>query len=173
MTGTGWAMGRVRVRTGGLLAVLLLFGGPAIAQSASSDPVAAEVKQYCTNIADPAADARYALQSSELKKLRDQIDERIKLLDKKRAEYENWAKRREEFLKMAQDRLVQIISKMRPDMAAAQLALIGDAPAAAILMKLNPRIASPILNEMAPEKAAALQRIMVGAAMADSGGNTQ
>lgn len=143
------------------------------AAAAPDGGVAAVVKQYCGNIADPAADARYALQARELKDLRDQIEEKIKLLEKKRAEYQDWVVQRDQFMKMADDKLVEIVSNMRPDTAAAQLALLGDAPAAAILMKLNPRVASPILNEMAPEKAATLQRIMVDAAMTDTGGKTQ
>jgi flagellar motility protein MotE (MotC chaperone) len=158
--------------TAGLLLVLLGVA-PSAAANREAKVINAEVKEYCSNIADSAADARYALQSRELKKLRDDIDTKIKLLEKKRAEYQDWVERRDKFLKMAQDHLVQIISKMRPDTAASQLALVGDAPAAAILMKLKPRVASPILNEMAPEKAAVLQRIMVGAGMADSGDGTQ
>lgn len=158
--------------TAGFL-LLLLGTAPCAAANGEAAAISSEVKQYCRNIADPAADARYALQSQELKKLRDEIATKIKLLEKKRSEYQQWVERRDEFLKMAQDHLVQIISKMRPDTAASQLALVGDAPAAAILMKLKPRVASPILNEMAPEKAAALQRIMVGAGMADSGDKTQ
>lgn len=158
----------------GILASLCVASAANAAGASSVDSsVTAEVKRYCSNIADPAADARYALQAKELKDLRDQIDGKIKLLETKQAEYQGWVQQRDQFMKMADDKLVQIIANMRPDTAATQLALVGDAPAAAILMKLNPRVASPILNEMAPEKAAALQRIMVGAGMADAGGKTQ
>lgn len=158
---------------GSLLAGVVLSLAVSPLHAATNDVPRDEVKRYCSNIVDAAADARYALQSKELKDLRDQVDEKIRLLEKKRAEYQDWVERRDVFLKMAQDKLVQIVSNMRPDTAAAQLALVGDVPAAAILMKLNPRVASPILNEMTPEKAAALQRIMVGAGMADTGDKTQ
>ncbi len=73
-----------------------------------------------------------------------------------------WLKRRDEFVSKAQDSLVDIISKMKPDAAAAQMSLIGDEAAAALILKLNPRVSSIILNEMPPEKAAKLARVIVG-----------
>ena len=112
------------------IALVLAATGIGSAAAASDTGVAAVVKQYCSNIADPAADARYALQAKELKDLRDQIDEKIKLLEKKRTEYQDWVAQRDQFMKMADEKLVEIVSNMRPDTAAAQLALVGDAPAA-------------------------------------------
>jgi flagellar motility protein MotE (MotC chaperone) len=76
--------------------------------------------------------------------------------------YEVWLKRRDEFIDKAEDSLVGIISKMRPDAAAAQMALLGDEAAAALLLKLNPRVSSVILNEMPPEKSSKLARVIVG-----------
>ena len=122
-----------------------------------------EIQKYCSNISDNAADARYAIQTKELSDLRAKVDQRVKDLEEKRREYEVWLKRRNEFIEKAQDSLVEIISKMKPDAAAAQLALIGDEAAAALLLKLNPRTSSGILNEMPPEKSAQLARVIVGA----------
>lgn len=126
------------------------------------DDAGQEIDRYCTNITDKAADARYAMQTRELQQLRSEIDSRIELLDAKRQEYEIWLKRRDEFIDKAEDSLVGIISKMRPDAAAAQMALLGDEAAAALLLKLNPRVSSVILNEMPPEKSSKLARVIVG-----------
>ncbi|WP_040853452.1 MotE family protein [Phyllobacterium sp. YR531] len=126
------------------------------------DDTGQEIDRYCTNITDKAADARYAMQTRELQQLREDIDSRIELLDAKRQEYEVWLKRRDEFIDKAEDSLVGIISKMRPDAAAAQMALLGDEAAAALLLKLNPRVSSVILNEMPPEKSSKLARVIVG-----------
>ncbi|TDQ29604.1 flagellar motility protein MotE (MotC chaperone) [Phyllobacterium brassicacearum] len=131
-------------------------------EAASKDEARQEIDRYCTNITDKAADARYAMQTRELAQLRADIDSRIEQLDAKRKEYEVWLKRRDEFIDKAEDSLVGIISKMRPDAAAAQMALLGDEAAAALLLKLNPRVSSVILNEMPAEKSSRLARVIVG-----------
>ncbi|MBI0163360.1 MotE family protein [Bartonella sp. M0283] len=122
-----------------------------------------EIEKFCGNIDSQAADARFELQSQQLQQLRMQIDDRIKVLEEKRQEYENWLNKRNEFLAKAQDSLVNIISKMRPDAAAAQLALVDDFAAAAIMLKLTPRISSAIMNELPPEKSANLTKVLVSA----------
>ncbi|CAM1637663.1 MULTISPECIES: MotE family protein [Bartonella] len=122
-----------------------------------------EIEKFCGNIDSQAADARFELQSQQLQQLRMQIDDRIKVLEEKREEYENWLNKRNEFLAKAQDSLVNIISKMRPDAAAAQLALVDDFAAAAIMLKLTPRVSSAIMNELPPEKSANLTKVLVSA----------
>jgi flagellar motility protein MotE (MotC chaperone) len=131
-----------------------------------------EIDRYCTNITDKAADARYAMQTRELAQLRADVDSRIEQLDAKRKEYEIWLKRRDEFIDKAEDSLVGIISKMRPDAAAAQMALLGDEAAAALLLKLNPRVSSVILNEMPAEKSSRLARVIVGSRVVPSAERT-
>ncbi len=131
-------------------------------EPAPKDETGQEIDRYCTNITDKATDARYAMQTRELAQLRADIDSRIEQLDAKRKEYEVWLKRRDEFMDKAEDSLVGIISKMRPDAAAAQMALLGDEAAAALLLKLNPRVSSVILNEMPAEKSSRLARVIVG-----------
>lgn len=123
-----------------------------------------EVERFCSNIADAAKDRRYALQAAELKQLQADIDARIKALDEKTAEYETWLKRREVFLARAEDNVVGIYSGMKPDAAAERLAIVNVELAAAILMKLDKRKASVILNEMDGKAAAALTGIMASAA---------
>jgi flagellar motility protein MotE (MotC chaperone) len=122
-----------------------------------------EIKAFCANIADSARDQRYLLQKEELVKLQSQVDERIALLEKKKADYESWLKQRNEFLQKAEDDLVAIYKGMKPDAAASQLNLINPVLASAIIMKLSPRQSSLILTEMTPEKAAALTEIISAA----------
>jgi flagellar motility protein MotE (MotC chaperone) len=131
-------------------------------EAVAKDDPGQEIDRYCTNITDKATDARYAMQTRELAQLRADVDSRIEQLDAKRKEYEVWLKRRDEFIDKAEDSLVGIISKMRPDAAAAQMALLGDEAAAALLLKLNPRVSSVILNEMPAEKSSRLARVIVG-----------
>lgn len=147
--------------------VLLGMTSTALAQSGSASAPSTkgdEIQRFCSNIADAARDRRYALQAEQLQTLRQGIDKRIKELDAKRAEYQDWLKRRNDFAAMAQGDVVQIYSKMKPDGAAERLAAVKPELAAAILLKLNPRQASQILNEMNAKDAATLTGIMAAAA---------
>jgi flagellar motility protein MotE (MotC chaperone) len=127
-------------------------------------PDQSEIERFCSNIADAARDRRYALQAEELKQLQAGIDERMKALDAKKAEYETWLKRREVFLARAEDGVVKIYAGMKPDAAAERLAIVNADLAAAILMKLDSRKAGVILNEMDQKAAATLTGIMASAA---------
>jgi flagellar motility protein MotE (MotC chaperone) len=120
------------------------------------DAVDANAAQYCESVADAAADARFVRQAKALREMEAQLEERIAALEEKRAEYEAWLKRREDFLEKADEAIVAIYSQMRPDAAAQQVAVMDPGAAAAILSKLNPRTASAILNEMDPDTAALL-----------------
>lgn len=127
-------------------------------------PAESEVERFCSNIADAARDRRYSLQAEELKQLQAELDTRMKALDAKKAEYESWLKRREVFLARAEEGVVKIYAGMKPDAAAERLAIVNVELAAAILMKLDTRKASVILNEMDDKAAAALTGIMASAA---------
>lgn len=134
--------------------------GGAAGQSAAPSPEA--IKQYCTNIRDAAADARMAWQAKQLLELQTQIESRIAELNARQAEYEEWLKRRDEFLAKAGQQVSEIYAKMRPDAAAQQLAAIDDETAASVLANLVPRSASAILNEMEPRRAAQLALAIAG-----------
>jgi flagellar motility protein MotE (MotC chaperone) len=121
-------------------------------------------QQYCANIADAAADARFAWQKKTLTEVQQEVDKRIARLEVKIAEYQKWLARRDEFSKKAQESLVSIYSKMRPDAAASQLVKMDEETAAAVLLKLDPRIASIILNEIPAPQAARLTGTISGAA---------
>jgi flagellar motility protein MotE (MotC chaperone) len=121
-------------------------------------------REYCLNIADAASDARMVWQKKVLADLEQQIAKRVELLEAKTAEYKQWLARREEFSKKAQDSVVTIYARMRPDAAAAQLVAMDEETAAAVLTKLDPRTASLILNDMEPAQAARLTATISGAA---------
>lgn len=127
-------------------------------------------QQYCVNIADQAADARFAWQAKTINELEKEIDKRLAELEAKRAEYQEWSKQREEVLAKASEQVVSIYAKMRADAAALQLAVLDDEIASAVLVKLNARTASAILNEMEPGRAAQLTRAMVDAARGTAAG---
>jgi flagellar motility protein MotE (MotC chaperone) len=141
---------------------------PAREPDAPADAVDGNAQDYCTNIADAAADARFARQAAALVALEKEIDERIAQLEARQAEFKEWLAKRENFMRKADESVVAIFTQMRPDAAAQQMAVMGDGAAAAILAKLNPRIASAILNEMDPAKAAQLTNTMAGLARDDS-----
>jgi len=122
-----------------------------------------DIRRFCTNIADAARDRRYSLQRMELETLQSDIEGRIAALEAKRSEYEAWLKRRDDFLEQAQGGLVDIYGRMRPDAAAERLAELRVDLAAAILMKLDSRQASVILNEMNPKVAATLTAVIASA----------
>ncbi|MGF9761982.1 MotE family protein [Microvirga sp. 0TCS3.31] len=134
--------------------------GGAQAQEANASP---KNSQYCTNIADAASDARFALQKQALADMEKEIEGRIKVLEAKRAEYEEWLKRRNEVLEKADETIVMIYSRMRPDAAALQLMNMDEEIAAAVIAKLNPRAASAVLNEMEPARAAQLANVITDA----------
>lgn len=151
------------------LACCVAFAVPGIpnaeeAQNESPGPPSAEATSvvlmprddYCANIVDLAADARLVLQTKTLEELQAKIDEKLAALESKRAELEKFLKKRDEAAKETQKGLVDIFSKMKPDVAAAQLEILDVKTSASILKQLNARAASTILNEMKAPIAAAI-----------------
>jgi flagellar motility protein MotE (MotC chaperone) len=136
---------------------------PATVANANPSSSQDEIRQFCTNIADPARDQRYLLQKQELEKLQADVDARIAIMDTRKAEYTDWLKRRDDFLKNADTGLVEIYKNMKPDAAAASLDNAKITIAAAIIMKLSPRQSSLILAEMDPQKAAVVTNIISSA----------
>lgn len=130
-------------------------------------------QQYCSNIADAAADARFAWQKKALADVEQEIEKRIARLEAKTAEYQRWLARRDEFAKRAQENLVGIYTRMRPDAAALQLAATDEETAAAVLIKLDTRTSSSILAEMEPNQAARLTMIMSGAGRVQPASNAR
>jgi flagellar motility protein MotE (MotC chaperone) len=119
--------------------------------------------QYCSNIVDPAIDARIAWQRQNLEAAEKQVNERTRELEAKTAEYQRWLDRRDAFAEKAKKTVVDIYTKMRPDAAALQLQAMDEETAAAVIVKLDARSASAVMNEMDPEKAARLSSIISAA----------
>lgn len=129
---------------------------------ASIAPIArSDVERYCTNIADPAREAREAIQTERLTKLQAEVDGRIDELEKKRAEYQTWLEERRAFLESASSIMLEIYATMRPEAAAAQLAGLDRQSAAAIVARLKSRQASAILAEMPAPVASELATMIV------------
>lgn len=124
--------------------------------ASAQDDTPSEIERYCTAITDPARETRYALAEERLVSLRRTIEARRVDLSERTAELRDWVSRRETFLALADDRLVQIYGAMRPDTAGEQLALIDPVVGAALVMRLKPRQASGVLAAMPTEKAAEL-----------------
>ena len=146
---------------------------PVAAAPKSTPPAVApgenEVAQFCSNVADPAVDARLAWQIKELEKAETRLRERIAEVEAKRAEYEKWMALRDEFLKKAEASMVEIYSRMRPEAAATHIAGMSDETAAAVLAKLSPKNSSAIFNEMESARAAHLADLLGGMRRVDDG----
>jgi flagellar motility protein MotE (MotC chaperone) len=132
-------------------------------------PADNEVALFCSNVADPAVDARLAWQLKELERAESLLRERIAEVETKRAEYEKWMALRDEFLKKAEASVVEIYSRMKPEAAATQIAGMSDETAAAVLAKLSPRSSSAIFNEMDTARAAHLADLLGGMRRVDDG----
>ncbi|MBC8130922.1 MAG: MotE family protein [Rhizobiaceae bacterium] len=122
---------------------------------------ASDIERYCTNIADPAKDARAAIQAKRLQELEGEISAQIDALEAKRKEYQDWLQQRQAFIDSTAGIVIDIYAGMKPDAAALQLAGLDRTTAASIVTKLKPRTASAILSEMPPEVAAELANLIV------------
>lgn len=163
---------RPRLARPGLLVALLGLcpaaahaAGPAPAPAASAPAAAAaptDAQRFCQNVAAAAADARFALQTRKLNDLQAGIAARVTALEAKEAEVRAVLAAHEEARKRAEEALVAIYAKMRPDAAAQQVAALDDATAAAVLRGLNARQSSAILNEIPAERAVKLVNTIAG-----------
>ena len=135
-----------------------------VAPTSISGKGGSEAQRYCQNIAAAAADARFAFQAKQLTELEAHLRDTMAALEAKQAEFRELLAKREAVMKQAAASLVGIYAKMKPDAAASQLAALDDGTAAAVLMQLNARQASAILNEVKPDRAVQLVNTMTGVA---------
>ena len=135
---------------------------PAAGATAAVVAVPTDAQRFCQNVAAAAADARFALQTRKLNELQAGIAERVAALEAKEAEVKAVLAAHDEAKKRAEDALVAIFGKMRPDAAAGQVAGLDDATAAAVLRGLTPRQSSAILNEIPAERAVKLVNTIAG-----------
>lgn len=118
----------------------------------------ADAQQYCTNIAAAAGAARNARQEKQLLDIEQQIARRLSELEAKRAELQDLMDRHDALVKKVDDGLVAIYARMRAEAAAAQFAGMEEDMAAALLMRLQPKQSSSILNEMDASRAVVLTK---------------
>src|SRR5690606_1207040 len=91
------------------------------------------------------------------------VEERIAILEARKAEYQDWLARRNEFLVRAEAGLVDIFKTMKADAAAPQLEEMDMEVAAAIIMKMPARQSGSVLSEMDPQKAGMIATIISSA----------
>ena len=163
----------VRIALVGVALGCGIAGGNAGTDFAKPDEPASdansEIRRYCTNVAVAAGDARFAWQTAKLAALEGRIKARVQDLEARTNELRGWLARREAVEKQANDRLVGIYAKMRPETAATQIAGLDDDMAAAVLSQLNPGKASAIFNELVPERATKLATLIAAAPGAVAG----
>ncbi|KAB2854969.1 MAG: hypothetical protein F9K41_10050 [Sphingopyxis terrae] len=123
---------------------------------------APDAQQYCANIAATAGAARNARQEKQLLEIEQQIGRRLSELEAKRAELQELMDRYEALVKKVDDGLVAIYARMRSGSAAAQLANMEEDVAAALLMRLQPKQSSAILNDMEASRAVLLTKKIAG-----------
>jgi flagellar motility protein MotE (MotC chaperone) len=121
----------------------------------------AEVDKYCANIATNTNQAANLLHEQQLHELESQIELRIKELDAKRSEVQRLIDTNEAMLAKANQSLVDLYSKMKPDAAASQIAKLDDDIAVALLVHVKTKEMSAIMDEMEPERAAAFTKKLI------------
>jgi flagellar motility protein MotE (MotC chaperone) len=144
-----------------------LFQKPGPLDALPSNASAAQ--QYCFNTADSAADARFAWQAKKIQDMEAELDKKARQLEIRTEEYKHWLERRDAFSRKAHEKLVGLYTRMRADAAAVQLATLDEEMAAAVVMKLETKVASQIMSEMDPERAAKIASIISGAGKVSSG----
>lgn len=135
--------------------------GPDGKPAAETAAELSDVERYCTNIADPAKDARAALQTKRLQELETEVGKKIDALEAKRREYQDWLQQRQAFIDSTSSIMLDIYTGMKPDAAAQQLAGVDRATAASIIAKMKPRTASAIMTEMPATVAAEITKVII------------
>ena len=123
-----------------------------------------ELLAYCMNISSSAVELRGMLVKESLSKIGEEVDGKLTELESRIGELKGWLERREAFLASANETMVEVYQKMRPDAAASQMMELNPMLSAAIVAKLDSRAASAIMMEMKPEAAARITELLASAA---------
>ena len=126
------------------------------AERPTHDELSAIAKAFCSNNAASAAEARHAAQRKELEDLSREVEKRSVELVEMSKEARVWVEKREKLMATTRDGLVEAYAKMKPEAAAQQIGSMSEEAAVSILMNLNARASSAILNEMVADRAARL-----------------
>ena len=123
-----------------------------------------ELLAYCMNISSSAVELRGLLVKESMTKIGEEVDGKLSELESRIGELKGWLERREAFLASANETMVEVYQKMRPDAAASQMMELNPMLSAAIVAKLDSRAASAIMMEMKPEAAARITELLASAA---------
>lgn len=123
-----------------------------------------ELLAYCMNISSSAVELRGLMVKETLTKVEDEVNGKLTELESRIGELKSWLERREAFLASANETMVEVYQKMRPDAAASQMMELNPMLSAAIVAKLDSRAASAIMMEMKPESAARITELLASAA---------
>jgi flagellar motility protein MotE (MotC chaperone) len=115
-----------------------------------------DTQRACSHIANVAREARNELQQKQLLELEQRVRQRLSELEAKKSELESMLEKHDALVRKADQSLVDVYSRIRPEAAAAQMANLEEEQAASLLMQLRPKFSSAILNEMEPAHAAAV-----------------
>ena len=137
---------------------LLLITG-----SVSTPGMPKTATDYCESFRDVASEARFGWQASKLEELQNEVAKATDKLESERQELQRWVDRRDRFISRANEQLIAIYQKMKPDVAAGHISELDDETASALLLKLQPRVTSLIFNEMTAARAARLVSLISGA----------
>jgi flagellar motility protein MotE (MotC chaperone) len=88
------------------------------------------------------------------------LEEQTARLQARQAELRAWVEAQEAARSKAEGNVAEILAKMKPEAASAQLAAMEETSAAAVLSRMPARAVSTILAEMPPLKAARLSTLM-------------
>lgn len=130
---------------------------PSKAQGGQSQ-TSADAEKYCASIGTNTTQAANLLREQQLRELETQIEQRIKELDAKRAQVQQLIDKSEAIFSKADQSLIDLYSKMKPDAAASQIAKLDDDIAVALLVHVKTKEMSAIMDEMEPERGAVLAK---------------
>lgn len=130
-------------------------------------------QDYCSSVAKAATAAKMAAQETRLRELETLIKGRGEELEAKKRELEALVQRYEALLKRADENLVTVYTRMKPDAAAAQFDLLDDDIAVALLNRMSPKVSSSILSEMKATRGATLVKKLAAYSSAKTSGKPQ
>ena len=119
---------------------------------------------YCRNLMPVVAEARAAFLQSTIASLEQEMARKTAQLETRITEHKEWIDKRQRLAALADSKLLGMYAVMRPDAAGQRFAAMDELLAASLLMKLDARVSSALLSEVAPEKAARLTAIIAAAA---------
>ena len=123
--------------------------------------ISQSIRTYCENNIPNSDEGRRAWQFQQLKELEARIDDKATKLDILRRTVEEMIMSQKKAETRANDVLVALYARMRPDAAAAQMSSMDAGVAGVILSALDPNIASKIVNEMESDVAARITQTIL------------